>query len=256
MIKNIIKSTISLIGLDISRIRETSKPSQASSFFEFEESCQIPFLSEIYEGIFGKNEAGTVVEIGAFDGRTYSNSIGLIKRGWSGLFAEPVPLFFQQCKELHGNNPKVTLKQLAISDFEGTTNISVAGPLSTIDAVTKNEYEVLDWSRDYFRGEEIEVPTQTLDSLLKNSKIESGFEVLIVDVEGSEDKVFSKFNIDFWRPVLIIVELADFHPFLTSTKTEHWKLGKSILDAGYSVVYKDAINTIFGRMDHLTNVFE
>lgn len=256
MIKKILKSIFSSVGFEVSRNREIVQSNKKVSYFEFEESCQIPFLSEIYEAVFGRDLKGTVVEIGAFDGRTYSNSLGLIRRGWNGLFAEPVPEFFKRCQELHGNNPLVTLVQTAISDFNGVSSISLAGPLSTIDQVTKSEYEVLDWSKDFFEGQEIEVTTRTLDEFLHNNGISSGFEVLIVDVEGSEEKVFSEFDLVYWRPILVIVELADFHPFLTSTKRAHWNLGNSILETGYGVIYKDAINTIFGRKDYLTKLFQ
>lgn len=256
MIKKFVKSILSFINVQISRTSVESQSVKQESFFEFEDSCQIPFLSEIYEAVFGLHLEGTVVEIGAFDGTTYSNSIGLIKRGWTGLFAEPVPEYFNQCKELHANNPRVIVKQTAISDFDGTSTISLGGPLSTIEQVTKSEYEELEWSKGFFQGQEIEVATQTLNGFLRNNQIKSSFEVLIVDVEGSEEKVFCDFDLTYWRPILIIVELADFHPFLNSTKTAHWKLGNSILRAGYSVVYKDAINTIFGRQDYLTKLFE
>jgi FkbM family methyltransferase len=66
-----------------------------------------------------KDFTGTVLDIGANDGKTFSNSLALIEKGWTGFLYEPSPSAFAACKELHRDNKKVTVINKAISDKPG-----------------------------------------------------------------------------------------------------------------------------------------
>ena len=79
--------------------------------------------------------------------------------------------------------------------------------------------------------------------------IEKNFDVLVVDVEGFESQVFAGFSLGLWHPKMLIVELVDTHPDLKSTSKIDARLGRSILSTGYTIVYKDYINTVFIRDD-------
>jgi len=70
-------------------------------------SCQIPNLKKIYREIFGDCAFGTFVEVGAFDGESFSNTSGLADFGWRGLYIEPISEFAIQCKK---GTPKTTLR--------------------------------------------------------------------------------------------------------------------------------------------------
>jgi len=64
-----------------------------------------------------KGFKGTVLDIGANDGQTFSNSYDLIQSGWSAVLIEPGTVF-TQLQELHKDNKAVTCYQLAIADKE------------------------------------------------------------------------------------------------------------------------------------------
>jgi len=64
-----------------------------------------------------KGFKGTVLDIGANDGQTFSNSYDLIKSGWSAVLIEPGTVF-TQLQELHKGNKLVNCYQLAIADKE------------------------------------------------------------------------------------------------------------------------------------------
>jgi hypothetical protein len=81
--KKLLKSLLCKAGFRVSRIVYMAP--QSESWFVFDKSCQIPFLSEIYEQFFGADSSGFLVEVGAFDGISYSESSGLLSRRWSGL---------------------------------------------------------------------------------------------------------------------------------------------------------------------------
>lgn len=63
-----------------------------------------------------KDFTGTLLDIGANDGKTFSNSLALIDRGWTGFLYEPSPSAFAACKELHKNNKKVKVINKAITE--------------------------------------------------------------------------------------------------------------------------------------------
>ena len=44
---------------------------------------------------------GTFVEIGAYDGESFSNTSFLADLGWNGLYVEPVPKFAALCRARH-----------------------------------------------------------------------------------------------------------------------------------------------------------
>lgn len=49
---------------------------------------QVPNSSFLLESVFGRTSEGLFVEVGAYDGITFSNSWGLASRGWSGILVE------------------------------------------------------------------------------------------------------------------------------------------------------------------------
>jgi FkbM family methyltransferase len=250
--KKLLKSLIRKAGFRVSRIYMVP---QSESWFVFDESCQIPYLSEIYEQFFGADSSGFLVEVGAFDGISWSNSSGLLSRGWSGLLVEPVPIFAEKCVTRYQNYPKVAIENCAISNFQGVAQLDLAGPLSTLDRNLILEYQQQAWAKPSLQNRSIKVETKTLDTLLREKGIRPSFELLIVDVEGHEEMVFQGFDIQAWKPKMLIIELADHHPTLRTLRESHFTLRKKLENDGYSIVYKDAINTIFVENNFLTFSF-
>jgi FkbM family methyltransferase len=230
-------------GYDIVRRRPGKS---AAPLYALSPTCQIPTLGFLYELFLGNPEDGTFVEAGAFDGETYSNSSCLADRGWRGVYVEPVPGFAEACRRRHAGNPRVSVVVAAIGSAPGEMTITTGGPLSTAAPELAREYRETDWAKGEFaRAGEVRVPVVTLDQLLQEQNIMPGFDVLGVDVEGLETAVFAGFDLARWMPRMMIVELADTHPELTSTRRAHASLSRDLARAGYVVVYKDAINAVF-----------
>ena len=252
LIKRIIKNGLKALGYDLVRVYESSPQ---ENWFVFDESCQIPFLSSIYSQVFGQNSPGVLVEVGAFDGISYSNSSGLLEKGWRGVLVEPMPSFAEKCRERYLDNPNVRVVENAISNKTGNLPLEVAGPLSTLSPDLLDEYKNLEWSKASVTNTSINVETLTLDNLLEVQEVSPNFELLIVDVEGFETQVFQGFEIERWKPKMIIVELSDFHPNLETHRKRHFLLGEELQAAGYTVIYKDAINTILVETSILDDLF-
>ena len=219
-------------------------------FFTSQSSCQIPNLGMLYSKFLGEREFGTFVEIGANDGISCSNTWGLAERGWTGFMVEPIPKSALACKENHRNHPRVNTYQYAIGNLDGINlKLTLAGMLTTANPDLHAEYLLTEWATPFVTSEEVVIQSKKLDTFLVEIGIEKGFDVLVVDVEGFESQVFAGFSLSLWCPKMLIVELADTHPDLNSTSKVDARLGKVIVGTGYSIVYKDCINTVFIRDD-------
>lgn len=69
----------------------------------------------ILEHLQGADPAtSTFLDIGAWDGRTFSNTLRLVELGWAGLCVEPSPSAFLSLLTTHQFNPRVALLNAAI----------------------------------------------------------------------------------------------------------------------------------------------
>jgi len=59
-------------------------------------------------------QEGVLVDIGAFDGKTISNSRLLLEKGWKGFLVEPSPAAFEKLLKTHRENDNVDLLNAAI----------------------------------------------------------------------------------------------------------------------------------------------
>lgn len=65
-----------------------------------------------------KDFTGTLYDIGANDGKTFSNSLALIELGWKAVCIEPSSIF-TKLKDQHYDNPNVYCLKYALSDKTG-----------------------------------------------------------------------------------------------------------------------------------------
>lgn len=223
---------------------------ESHPFFRPPRSCQIPGLGALYERLFGLKRDGVFVEVGAFDGEWVSNTCCLADLGWSGLMIEPHPVSFALCKARHRGNPGVHVVNCAVGPTAGMATLFLGEALSTTVPEQVELYREMDWARPFHSGQRAEVPQLRLDSLLETSGTAPGFDLLAIDVEGSELSVMNSFDLGFWRPRAAILELTD--------ATEDLKRDRRIAEGcaeirarfaalGYSICFADEINTVFAR---------
>jgi FkbM family methyltransferase len=244
-----IAAALHTLGLPVgAAAAEALAASDGQSRFTPPESCQIPILGGLYEALFGARADGTFVEVGAFDGDTYSNTSCLADLGWRGLYIEPVERFWRQCVERHQRNPRVATLNCAIGAEATTIKFWENGPTSTGSSEEAAVNRANEWISAGAR--EIEVPQMRLDTALTQTGIAPGFELLVVDVEGMEESVFASFALDAWRPACMIVELiedaANYAGFDSVTAASR-RVRALIAAAGYEEIYRDAGNTMFRR---------
>lgn len=213
--------------------------------YKISETCQIKDLKKIYEKYFHYNN-GTFVEVGAFDGETFSNTSGLADYGWKGIYIEPIESQYKSCKERHKKNNVLVLKN-SIGTQEGEIEIFIGGSLTTTSIDQSNRYKEIDWSK-HKSFNTSKCDQLRLETVLNRYNIKPRFDLLCVDVEGQEYDVFNSFDLEYWKPKMIIVELEDNH--LSFQQYEDYiadvkNLREKIENSGYTEIYRDKINTVF-----------
>jgi FkbM family methyltransferase len=235
------------------RFRRARRPRPAAavpegSFYRPFADCQVRGVDALYSAAFGSLARGTFVEVGAFDGQSFSNTCFLADLGWRGVYVEPIPEYAAACTKRHQGNPGVAVVNAAVGDAAGSTELHVAGALTTRSDDVLSAYRNISWAKNALTGRTVSAPVTTLDRLIEDCGIPGGFELLVVDVEGGETDVFAGFDLARWKPQMLIVELADVHPdfiAIESIREPNARLRQHILKAGYTEVYVDAINTVF-----------
>src|SRR5262245_17522058 len=97
-------------------------------------SCQIPNLRAQYESLGLSPHTGYFVEVGAFDGESFSNTSFLADQGWAGLYVEPVPHFCKRIKFRHlFNLNRISIENSALAERSGTSNLHLMDALSTLN---------------------------------------------------------------------------------------------------------------------------
>ena len=204
-------------------------------------NCEVKNLSDIYLDYFGYIQNGFFIDVGACDGVLSSNTFGLAKAGWGGICYEPLDSFYNSCVQNYKNHKNVKIINTCIGNKTGTVDFIVAGTLSTYsDWHSKTEY----WKGDYAYSHKVFSHITTLDKSLEKNKVEPNFEVLSLDVEGSESEVLECFDIRYWRPKMAIVEAQELHPAKELRKQAPF-INKYFENEGYKKIYCDEINNIY-----------
>ena len=213
-------------------------------------SCQIVELAHLYSLLLGERVDGMAVEVGAFDGESFSNTSCLIDVGWSAVLLEPVPEFAERCRDRYRGNERVRVLEVAVGAENSTVTMAVAGSLTSADEAQLAEYDTVSWAAGVVKNRvEITVALRRLDDVLDECGVQPGFDVLVVDVEGYEAQVWDGFDLEHWRPLLMIWEFCDTHPDLVVRRQDSVFVSEQITKSGYRIVYKDQINTVFVRSD-------
>lgn len=216
----------------------------SSNFLEPVDTCQITGLRHILYSVFGGKRDGLFVEVGAYDGVTYSNTYQLAVAGWAGLYIEPVPKLFVQCVGNHKNHPDIRVIKAVIGEpshneiplyTDGnelfTTKRwladSLAGPLNV------KHYDV--------------VTVRSLDSVLQECNIPRYFDLIVIDVEGAEMDVLRGFSIMSYFPKMVIIETHELHPNELLRRNAD-QVNEVMRMSTYEKIYCDQVNNIYVRM--------
>jgi len=136
---------------------------------------------------FGEH-TGRLLDVGAADGKAFSNSRALLERGWTGVLVEADPNNLKQLREFHLGNDNAVIAPVALTEKDGlltfyTAESDTIHKLSARVLSTTQPSHVNKWSaahRVLFKP--IQVYGLSIASLLK--QYPPPFDFLSIDVEG------------------------------------------------------------------------
>lgn len=92
---------------------------------------------------FFGGQHGKFLDIGAFDGKAFSNTYALSEQGWDGVCIEPSPTVFYRLMEIHKTKPNIQLVNAAIDCSFGLKEFydSTGDALSSFSKEHKKKWE-------------------------------------------------------------------------------------------------------------------
>lgn len=141
-----------------------------------------------------KGFKGTLLEIGANDGKTLSNSLLLIENGWTAHLVEPSSVYIDICM-LHGNNPRVTVYNFGIGKSDEVLELFESGChipngndkalVSTFDSSEMNR-----WPDVEFKGKPVQLVSWETFAADRQT-----FDFISIDAEGMDWEILQQINL-------------------------------------------------------------
>ena len=156
---------------------------------------------------------GYYMDVGANDGRAFSNTYHLDVAGWQGILVEPILHNVFRQKELRSLDRNHFIYAACVdADYrQETVKLSYSG-LMTI-AESKSSKAELNWANhgvEFLNTNEfvaeIWAPAKTLTSILDACAAPREMEFLSLDVEGAESSVLGGFDFDKYKFQLVCIE--------------------------------------------------
>jgi len=176
-----------------------------------------------------KDYKGHLLSIGENDGRTFSNALALIERGWTADLVEPSPKAFAKLKDLHKGNNGVWLHHHVISERSGMMEFHESS--DTLVSTVVNS-EMGRWGNTV-TFEDIKVPSLTWRNFLQFS-MKQTFDFITIDTEGCELEILSQMDIPALECKMFCVEWNGKNKDLFDKVME-----------GYRLIGKNAENLIY-----------
>jgi len=189
-----------------------------------------------------RGKKGTVLEIGANDGITFSNSYDLIQKGWKAYLLEPGGVF-ELLKIQHSNKTDVCLYNFGIAKEMGVkvfyeSAAHVPGGDDTGLVSTTNVEELEKWKNVDFT--ETVATFITFQNFISEVGEKPVFDFISIDVEGSEWEVLSQINLKQVGCRVLCIEWNG-KPELRRQFTEYCR------KFGMREIHKNSENLIFAR---------
>jgi len=187
---------------------------------------------------FGDNFKGNMLEIGANDGITLSNSYDLIKLGWSATLVEPSSVY-SELEALHKGNSLVNTLNLAIGGAHSEMTLFESGPhvLNGKDKALVSTLDFEETQRWATRGVTF---TQRKVKVVPFSSIFGQFDYISIDVEGLEWDILQQIDLNAVNCRLLCIE-----------HNSKYELGKQFIQYchrfGMILISSNTENLIFAR---------
>ncbi len=185
-----------------------------------------------------------LVDVGAHDGITISNSRPLTLSGWEAILVEANPRVYPLLERATAGMRNVRCANVACSDRPGVSPLyfgsdSPGGAMATL---CTDENPWFDAARS---DASTDVEVRTLTQLLDESRWPKDFSLLLVDTEGMDYEVLVGLDPDRYRPRIVVTEEYPWNPEKSRDKF------RLLLDRGYSFHAQVGCNTMWIANEHV-----
>lgn len=189
-----------------------------------------------------RGKIGTILSIGENDGKTFSNVLSAIERGWQAVLIEPSKTAFEKLTKLHEGNANVMAFNIAIGKENGKADFYESGEHigngDTSLISTLNESELGRWKGskyDNFTKTTVDVNTwEMFYSLFENMK----FNLISIDAEGYDLFILQQMDLLKMDCEMLIVEYNGVNETEYST---------AAANGGLRLLSKNFENLIYAR---------
>jgi FkbM family methyltransferase len=173
--------------------------------------------------VFQGYKRGVFVEVGAWDGVCFSNTLFFEKeRDWTGLTIEPHP---EKYEELKKNRPSTIHLNVAVNDVNEVVDfLTITGDTSMLSGI-KAHYDPRHLQRIENETKQLNttyttIPIQSkrLDTIFTEHNVQR-VHYLSIDVEGSEFNVIR--SIDFSNVFIDVIEFENNYPDKSDSIVEY-----------------------------------
>lgn len=204
-------------------------------------SIEVPFYGQHKEdvfikSIFPKYYRGTCIEVGAYDGKTFSNTYHFEQSDWKCLCIEPITSAFEACKTIRREVVQCCISDKDYEDKEFTifhinTN---ACAISSLEPDTR----LVESHKHLITNKTTEmVKIRSLTSLMDELQFPKYIDFISIDTENTELDVLKGIDFSRYSIKLLIIENNYDEPFCEDYLKQF----------GYKKIHRIAVNDFFLR---------
>jgi FkbM family methyltransferase len=152
---------------------------------------------------------GNILDIGANDGKTLSNSLHFIENGWGATLIEASPIAFEKITSLHKDNDKVQSMNICLANvnkkFKFYHNVTHLKKNDTDLLSTISEVSYADSVGSGNPFTSFEIDCFRFDNIKTDLKYKT-YDVISIDIEGYDYEVLSQMNLTELGCKILIIE--------------------------------------------------
>ena len=188
-----------------------------------------------------KGFKGTVLDIGANDGITFSNSYDLIKNGWSGVLFEPGQVF-KELENLYIDNSNVNCYQLAITEkqeqltfYQSGAHVKNGKDTGLVSTLDYNE--TIRWRNSGVEFTETKIQAVPFSWVLKWHK---HFDFITIDAESNDWNILKQIDLNVVGCRVLCIEW-------NGDEQSRFLFENYVKDYGFELIHSNRENLIFAK---------
>ena len=157
----------------------------------------------LLNNIFKNKKNGFYIDVGCNHPIFNNNTYLLYKRGWSGVNIDLDYDCINLFKKFRNADFNINC---ALSSTDGTKNLYFYHNKSPLNTLNKNVSD-----KQNAKVQKIKkIDTKTLNEILKNENLhDKTIDLLTIDVEGHELDVLKGFDLNYYKPKIVVLEFLD-----------------------------------------------